>query len=327
MGLFEAEQGRAFFVVRVPLGTVPVETYPGLLSLPVHEVFTKSVSVAVTEADGGRLGQAMARVELETGHVATLQHAVLRAELQAIDPVTLEPLEWRAGDSPDWAVVTLASLTNYLKRKEVGGVSVEKLPTAEEPRRVGGQYIWKLWDAIDELARQQDWPIFLRNRWRAYADEDARAGKLVVRDHDDGSPSLASRLPHLTDHCFTSDLNKWLENVRQVPSRLRDPAIGALGSLPPKSIATGAAGITLHLSKSVRRDALSPVVEAAQEQCRDPDDAAQVWAQLLFMAEQKVPPLLGATEDGIQYLKQEGAANLSRDALSKRIRRAAARRG
>ena len=98
-------------------------------------------------------------MELEIGHVATLQYAVLAAELRTMNLKTLKAAEPSVGDSPDWAVVRLASLKNYFKKRPWLNVLVKKLPTVEEPRLVGGQYMWKLWEAIDELARQQDWPI------------------------------------------------------------------------------------------------------------------------------------------------------------------------
>jgi hypothetical protein len=77
---------------------------------------------------------------------------------------------------------------------------------------------------------------------------------------------------------------------------------------------------TVHSTKT-RRDALSAVIERAQARCDRPDDPAEVWGQLQAMAEKQESPLLGATEDGIQYLKNGQAANLSRDALSKRVHR------
>ena len=73
-----------------------------------------------------------------------------------------------------------------------------------------------------------------------------------------------------------------------------------------------------HTTKA-RRDALTPVVELAQSRCINPKDTAEVWARLLVLAEQKHPPLLGATEDGLQYLKDGAAAHFTRDALSKRL--------
>lgn len=80
---------------------------------------------------------------------------------------------------------------------------------------------------------------------------------------------------------------------------------------------------TVHSTRALRRDALTPAIEEAQTTCRtDPYDVAAVWATLLVMAEKKIPPLIGATEDGLQYLDQGQAATLTRRALAKRLARA-----
>ncbi len=76
----------------------------------------------------------------------------------------------------------------------------------------------------------------------------------------------------------------------------------------------------VHSTKT-RRDSLTPVIEQAQRQCSDPQDTAAVWAALLVLAEMKTAPLIGATEDGLQYLKNGTAASLNRDALRKRLGR------
>lgn len=81
----------------------------------------------------------------------------------------------------------------------------------------------------------------------------------------------------------------------------------------------GATGIT-HSTKS-RRDALTPVIEQAQRQCRDSQDTAEVWAALQVLAEKKEAPLIGATEDGLQYLKGGEAAIFTRKSLGQRLAR------
>ena len=78
-----------------------------------------------------------------------------------------------------------------------------------------------------------------------------------------------------------------------------------------------------HTTKTQRRDSLTPVIEQAQRQCKNPTDTAEVWANLLVHAERKTPPLLGATEEGLQYLKGGAAAKFNREALSKRLARQA----
>lgn len=72
-------------------------------------------------------------------------------------------------------------------------------------------------------------------------------------------------------------------------------------------------------SNKTRRNTLTPVIEQAQKQCIDPQDTAAVWAALLVLAEKKTAPLIGATEDGLQYLKNGAAASFTRNALRQRL--------
>ncbi|MDE2000766.1 MAG: hypothetical protein KGI52_17775, partial [Burkholderiales bacterium] len=51
-----------------------------------------------------------------------------------------------------------------------------------------------------------------------------------------------------------------------------------------------------------KRDALTPAIERAATDCRNPMDVAEVWTALQTLARQKVPPLIGVTELGIQYI-------------------------
>lgn len=76
----------------------------------------------------------------------------------------------------------------------------------------------------------------------------------------------------------------------------------------------------VHSTKT-RRDTLTPVIEVARRQCSDPQDTAAVWAVLQVLAEKKTAPLIGATEDGLQYLKNGNAAIFNREALRKRLGR------
>lgn len=83
---------------------------------------------------------------------------------------------------------------------------------------------------------------------------------------------------------------------------------------------SGSAPVVKHSTKS-RRDTLTPVIELAQSQCRSPKDTAEVWATLLVLADKKRAPLIGATEDGLQYLKDGAAAIFKRKSLGKRLTR------
>lgn len=54
-----------------------------------------------------------------------------------------------------------------------------------------------------------------------------------------------------------------------------------------------------------RRDLMTPVIESAQRQCKDPYDAAEVWNVLVRMCKGGHGPMFGVTEDGIQWADSE----------------------
>ncbi len=88
----------------------------------------------------------------------------------------------------------------------------------------------------------------------------------------------------------------------------------------PKPVVAVGASSVIHSTKA-RRDALKPVIERAQSECRNPQDAAEVWGVLLMLAEKKTAPLIGATEEGLQYLKGGAAEIFTRKSLGKRLAR------
>lgn len=92
------------------------------------------------------------------------------------------------------------------------------------------------------------------------------------------------------------------------------------GAVKPASDGTAPLKTIFHSTKT-RRDSLTPVIELAQKQCKNQNDTAEVWAALLVLAEKKTGLLIGATEDGLQYLKDGTAANFNREALRKRLTR------
>jgi hypothetical protein len=93
-----------------------------------------------------------------------------------------------------------------------------------------------------------------------------------------------------------------------------------------KPVVDESASAVIH-STQARRNTLTPVIELAQKQCRNPKDTAEVWAELLMLAEKKQAPLIGATEDGLQYLRDGEAAIFTRASLSKRLARQAPVKG
>ena len=77
----------------------------------------------------------------------------------------------------------------------------------------------------------------------------------------------------------------------------------------------------VHSTLDKRRDMVWPAIELAQGMCRNPDDVAEVWAQMQVLAKKQTPPFIGATEDGLQYLKAGDVALFKRDTLRKRLTR------
>ena len=88
----------------------------------------------------------------------------------------------------------------------------------------------------------------------------------------------------------------------------------------PAPVGTVSAPRVIHSTKA-RRNILTPVIELAQKQCRNTQDTAEVWAVLLVLAEKKSPPLIGATEDGLQYLNKGIADIFKKKSLGQRLAR------
>jgi hypothetical protein len=84
------------------------------------------------------------------------------------------------------------------------------------------------------------------------------------------------------------------------------------------SIRSASAPVT-DSTKPSRRDTLKPVIEEAQSKCINPNDTAQVWAQMQMMADEQHVPLLASMKEGLKYHKAGQDAYFTRDALNKRL--------
>ena len=83
----------------------------------------------------------------------------------------------------------------------------------------------------------------------------------------------------------------------------------------------------LHSIVTGHGDICTPSIEAAQARCKNPQNVNEVWVELCSMAKIKKPPLLGTTEEGIQYEDSFGDTKyLSKSSLKKRLSRQAAKR-
>lgn len=194
----------------------------------------------------------------------------------------------------------------------------------------------------------------MKHDWRIGASllDAVREGRLRVRDYQTrfplkpDAPSVAV-LPSLVSvndfREFVADLgysvqvgDKLASTVTEhnnnlaklVPATPAAPAIPESEALPALAANSASKATVMHKSGSgfthsakARRDTLTPVIELAKKQCLNPQDTPEVWAALLVLAEKRHAPLLGATEDGLQYLKNGAVANFKRDSLRKRLNR------
>ena len=75
-------------------------------------------------------------------------------------------------------------------------------------------------------------------------------------------------------------------------------------------------------ARHMRRDVLTPVIEKAQRLCEDAFDAPTVWVKLRQMADEKISPLLGVADEGLQWIDSEDHVQyLSLANLRDRLRR------
>lgn len=188
--------------------------------------------------------------------------------------------------------------------------------------------LYTLEKAAEAISEQLGWHMGAHKTLLTQMVDAANAGLLTVRHpHTD--------LPVRTDHVHIyielvtpGDVNKWLAKS-DGPWRWTDPALETQKPLsiavsdcpePATKLVAGPEAInTISHSTKTRRDTLTPVIELAQQKCRDPLDTAEVWAVLQVLAQKKTPPLIGETEDGLQYLKKGEAAIFTRKSLGKRL--------
>lgn len=162
-------------------------------------------------------------------------------------------------------------------------------------------------------------------------------------DYFDVLPSLRVSIAHkkilvfqITEYPFEttqvtlSDLVRWAKSKGYAVAPELESIVAKMGpaasaapaqqdTTPPAPVGQVVASV-VHSTKA-RRDTLTPVIELAQTKCRNPKDSAEVWAVLLVLADNKHAPLIGATEEGLQYLKGGTAEIFKRSSLGKRLSR------
>ncbi len=123
-----------------------------------------------------------------------------------------------------------------------------------------------------------------------------------------------SQSPALSD---SWDFSGPVPNYPVSPKALADPSTPS--TQPP---AAPVVEPSQFLPRQTRRNLLTPLIEGAQLQCKDPTDAAAVWLVLTLQAERKVKPFVGVTEGGLQWIDQNDEPQfLSLKNLRDRIKR------
>jgi hypothetical protein len=90
------------------------------------------------------------------------------------------------------------------------------------------------------------------------------------------------------------------------------------GAFPAKGSAHASSGERYMRSTTCaeRSDILAPVIKAAGAAALDPTSPQSVWAIMVRMAEDRQPPLLGFSSDGIQYAGRQYQAEGVPDVLT-----------
>jgi hypothetical protein len=106
--------------------------------------------------------------------------------------------------------------------------------------------------------------------------------------------------------------------ARAHEAKSAEPTVNGSG-IPPAATSDG----TVRAIRLMERnDVLSPFIEAAMKQCRDPNNASEAWVHLAAFARQGTRPFLEASEGEIKYLNAEDEVKfLNVDSLRKRMRR------
>lgn len=97
------------------------------------------------------------------------------------------------------------------------------------------------------------------------------------------------------------------------PSSFKDHAFHTIASA---SIPVVAQGRPLRKRRS---DSIDPVIKLAQGRCSDPADTAEVWGNMMVLANNKNAPFLRTSEGGLDYLSKDSVKTFTRSALDKRL--------
>lgn len=135
-----------------------------------------------------------------------------------------------------------------------------------------------------------------------------------------------SKLADFDRQTFTRDvLAHWVQEVGASTlypfTRVVTPPSGAADhTLAPATGHEPAAVVLQHTTKGTRRDILTPVIEHAQNLCKDPQDTAEVWGRLHTLSNEQHSVLLHGEGKAIAYTEGDETKFLTRKKLRDRLR-------
>ena len=160
----------------------------------------------------------------------------------------------------------------------------------------------KYWDDLDGEIREAEAAI---TKWEQ-TNDGGKPSEALIRENK--LAALRDRLNNL------NKITKLPPFHAENPKALTDDALAELVS--------GASGdVTTSNSKPAkkRRNSIDPVIELAQTKCRNPQDTAEVWAQMEVLAHAAHAPFLAVKKTGLEYTKGSGKDYFTRDALRLRL--------
>lgn len=270
-----------------------------------HQIANALCPLSDDATDSEMMAYGGARINLE----AELKQAVKAGTLPVKDPLTFGPHTFPVGDALRRSLVSVSDLRAFLDGRPI---SLESAPARNAPREPG---LFTLEEAAQAIATNLGWHDGARDTLKNQLMQAARDGLLTVRHPHTDAPYRPDTVRDFYELVTPADVNEWAARG----------GVSWRWELPtpePKAapVVTEVTSVVTHSTKA-RRDTLTPVIELAQRQCRNPKDTAEVWAALLVLAEKKSAPLIGATEEGLQYLNNGSADIFKRDSLRKRLSR------
>lgn len=208
-----------------------------------------------------------------------------------------------------------------------------------------GPTLWTIERAAQDICVRNGWHQGAMATLVRQMLEAARAGDLRVRHpHTDAPERDPQALAKVTgDYMLVTreDVNEWLANARApysweldsdaggdadpgsdvLAQHVRGNADKQSDTLPTRPEAPGQ--VTLHRIQGERRDALTPLIERAQGECKNKHDSAEVWNALVGIAQREpLPhPLIGFADGEIKYMTGDELKFLKRENLADRLRR------